>query len=383
MASSARHWNNPSIALHSSSNFIDFQKSVVHPMTKFQKGRVPDIFKNPCDNLQESIALLEEIVQDFIHSQCAGSSLEALIMSSRLHRTKSDLVQKCMDLFRIVNLFSCEWKMTSDNILALEQDYFKHWFVLDVAIRKMAVLENRIQKEKAEYALGNWIRLAKKVLYTEYVEHGESEAKGIDDFAASNALIATAKCKRLQERVDLLKRVVETSKMVKELQENILETPQDVQLQREAVFQFSQYFHQHNPGYQYVTSNFKNHPGIIYLSSRTGAFTLRSSKNIGLKRSKSCEFLSLKLKKDQVTFVEYLDWRFGLGNDLKSKGNPFRVTNKMIRLNSFDFKYDIETLKAEIFEPNDIDAFEVEERWLKGQNVLYKDQRGLKKASLR
>jgi hypothetical protein len=279
-----------------------------------------------------------------------------------------------MELIRIVKLFSGEWRITSDNIRALEQDYLKHWFVLDAAIRKMTVLENRLKKEKAEYALRNWIRVAKKVLFNESVEQGAiiQNIKDNDDAAA--LIIANAYNKRLSERVMLLNKSIRTNKFLKEIQENILDVPQEVQLQRDELSEFIQLFKKFNPGYEYLTRYFVGAiPRLEYISTRSGTFKLPTPKYTDLKRSKSFTIENSKMKEYKSIFIDYLAWKNA--PNAKVSGNPFRVRNILLRANSFNCKYDVGNLRSEVSEPSDLDAFVIEDRWLKGHSIDQKESR--------
>ena len=78
--------------------------------------------------------------------------------------SKSDLHQPLFELLNQVKLYAKTWNVNRLAMVELEKDYQRHYYVLDVAIRKLEGVESRIQRMKAQHNLSMWEKFALRVL---------------------------------------------------------------------------------------------------------------------------------------------------------------------------------------------------------------------------
>jgi hypothetical protein len=151
---------------------------VEHPMDVLGLGpeneREPvPIFDSICHDLVQNLSELEGCIEDllrwkddFTSQNIPGSvKLEISLLFSKLFRSKSDLHGPLFELVRQVMLYSRSWNVNREKLLALEKDYHEHYYVLDVAIRKIEALNNRISTNRTQHQLSLWERLANRILF--------------------------------------------------------------------------------------------------------------------------------------------------------------------------------------------------------------------------
>ncbi|KAJ2995937.1 hypothetical protein HDV02_000288 [Globomyces sp. JEL0801] len=170
--------------LHVNSHPDEFRKlqaSFEHPLTVLgienETETVP-VFQPICHDLIQNLTEMEASIEDlmkwkeeFIKQNVPSSvKLEITLLFSKLFRSKSDLHQPLFEMIKQVKLFSKSWSVNRSNMINLERDYHRHYYILDVAIRKL-----EIQKINAQSQLALWERFAIRLLYVQNVQ-GISQA---------------------------------------------------------------------------------------------------------------------------------------------------------------------------------------------------------------
>ncbi|KAI8895100.1 hypothetical protein BC833DRAFT_623343 [Globomyces pollinis-pini] len=175
--------------LHVNSHPDEFRKlqaSFEHPLTVLgienETETVP-VFQPICHDLIQNLTEMEASIEDlmkwkeeFIKQNVPSSvKLEITLLFSKLFRSKSDLHQPLFEMIKQVKLFSKSWSVNRSNMINLERDYHRHYYILDVAIRKLEVMQTHIQKINAQSQLALWERFAIRLLYVQNVQ-GISQA---------------------------------------------------------------------------------------------------------------------------------------------------------------------------------------------------------------
>lgn len=86
------------------------------------------------------------------------------MMFSKLFRSKSDFHDPLFELIKQVRIFSRPWINKKMALLELEADYIRQKHVLDVAIRKMEIMDQAIDKMKTDARVTKWARVARRLM---------------------------------------------------------------------------------------------------------------------------------------------------------------------------------------------------------------------------
>ncbi|KAF6026848.1 hypothetical protein EB796_014832 [Bugula neritina] len=131
----------------------------------------PNKFLVLCDGVLNSTSLLHESMNNFMsvkdtlleHTLPPSVLLTLSITSSKLFRSITDLNEPIQELIRLVRIFSTPWEEKSAALKKMHEDFHIKNRQLDVAVRRLTLLDAMAKKIAKERRLLNWEKLYCKV----------------------------------------------------------------------------------------------------------------------------------------------------------------------------------------------------------------------------
>jgi hypothetical protein len=314
-----------------------------HPMDVLglgpEKEREPvPIFDSICHDLVQNLSELEGCIEDLLRwkddftNQSIPSSvkLEISLLFSKLFRSKSDLHGPLFELVRQVMVYSRSWNVNREKLLELEKDYHEHYYVLDVAIRKIEALNNRISTNRTQHQLSLWERLTNRILYRHDIQAKQgSEVESVPEVPKKApaeqeqaSRISTPKgasqmASREAESPQPKKSKPDPSawdELKQDILENCLEEPEWRKTIRLTLRQFRKTLQKHFAGVSGVIQELIRRPipptapKLEYLSQRSGTIRFHL-KSFPKARALSVPNLSLFYKRNETVkaFQEWLE----------------------------------------------------------------------------
>ncbi|KAJ3321920.1 hypothetical protein HDV06_003786 [Boothiomyces sp. JEL0866] len=327
------------------SEFRDFQKNVDHPSNVVGIPLNPtaptaeNTFTKVTNDLLENSANFESAIEDLMkwkddfvkQSVPSAVKLEVTLLFSKLFRSKSDLHQPLFELIKQVRYYSQTWSAGREKMLVLEKDYHRHYHVLDVAIKKLEVLQAQDTEKDAAPKTPIVVKLNLNTEWENLKQLIKDEI--LDELPWKRQARGIIRAFKL-----LLKK---------------------------------QHIHLQSILKDYLIRPFVNYPNIVYLSTKSGTF-IQPKKEFPLVRSVSLPDLNEFYKKEEQ-YIEYNNWlndmnksvefdKFGnaLEDASKTKPNPLR---KHVRSNSFNCYYELNkstTVSNNANSANNINGLRVE-----------------------
>ncbi|KAJ3254875.1 hypothetical protein HK103_006771 [Boothiomyces macroporosus] len=364
------------------SEFKDFQNGVDHPSNVVGIHLTPtvslpdSIFTKLTNELLENTANVESAIEDLMkwkddfvkQSVPSAVKLEVTLLFSKLFRSKSDLHQPLFELIKQVRYYSQTWSAGREKMLVLEKDYHRHYHVLDVAIKKLEVLQaQHYRKIQAQKEMEREMRLKLAVDPT-----GESVTPGHVSRPTTERELAVRTPVAAKLHTDS-----EWEELKEAIRDEVLDEAPWRRQARGIICAFKLLLKKHHIHIQsilkdYLNRPFAQYPNITYLSTKSGTF-IQPKKEFPLVRSISEPDFSVFYKKEEQ-YKEYNEWlgninksvtfdKFGspLEDESKKKPNPLR---KHVRANSFHCYYELNqstTVGNNANSANNINAFRIDE----------------------
>ncbi|KAI8910374.1 hypothetical protein EDD86DRAFT_205230 [Gorgonomyces haynaldii] len=165
-------------------DFKAFQQEIVHPaivleiMAEEDDLNLVTPFDVQCNQLLNALADVEAAIEElntwkneFIKASVPSNvKLDIVILFASLFRSKSNLHQPLFDLIKQVRIYSRPWKEKRTALRKLEYVYRQNQRVLEVAIRKIEQVQQKLQLKQSLQRVSMWERLAMRILQTKSVE---------------------------------------------------------------------------------------------------------------------------------------------------------------------------------------------------------------------
>ncbi|KAJ3270955.1 hypothetical protein HDV01_007285 [Terramyces sp. JEL0728] len=355
----------------------DFQSNVDHPSNvvgiplTLPMPVADNIFTKLTNELLENTANVESAIEelmkwkdDFVKQSVPSAvKLEVTILFSKLFRSKSDVHQPLFELIKQVRYYSQTWAVGREKMLILEKDYHRHYHVLDVAIKKLELLQS--QHHRKIQAQEEMVR--------------ELQTKSADqpvDPKAATPIKQEVDVESVR-KTPLAKIQVksEWENMKQVIKDEILDEPLWRKQTRGIIRAFKlllkkQHIHLQSILKDYLTRPFVQYPHLVYLSTRSGTF-IQPKSEFPPVRSISVPDLTVFYKKEEE-YKEYNAWlndirksvefdKFGnpIDDEFKTKPNPLR---KHVRANSSNCCYELsQSTTVSTNSSNNINALRVDE----------------------
>ncbi|KAJ3302619.1 hypothetical protein HDV03_004804 [Kappamyces sp. JEL0829] len=355
-----------------SSDFRDFQSLIPHPLVRLGIEQGPSPFDQLAEEIKECLVEFEGSLEELLRwKERLGSEpvssmlkLESTVLLSKLYRTKSELHQPLFELVKQAQLYSRTWNVNRAAMIELEKDYHRHYYVLDVAIRKLEGAESRIGRLKAQHQLSLWEKLVIRVM--NHLQGGGAVDGNLPSTAQQLQLaLQAAKVAQEQEESEMLaKSQLEWFKLKHSIIDGIIDDPSWRLDLRATIQEFKQLLSIQHPGWSEITKTPWHRKGMVYLSTRSG--TCRPKRPMQHTRSASVPNLRLYYRHEKDV-REYRKWVENRQNEqLDELGmivsshtpNPLR---KRVRVNSFNAYFDLSDIQALPNEPeNNIDQMHLD-----------------------
>ncbi|XP_033101455.1 uncharacterized protein LOC117104681 [Anneissia japonica] len=141
-----------------------------------------------CDGVLNSITLVQSALADFLalkdemllHTIPPTLMAQLAIVSGKLYRSTTDMYTPVTELVRLVRVYSVPWEEKSAALKKLHTDYESKHKQLNIAIRRLQLLDMQSQRIAREKRIMNWEKLFSKL--TSCKGHGRRWKFLIDTF---------------------------------------------------------------------------------------------------------------------------------------------------------------------------------------------------------
>jgi hypothetical protein len=149
------------------------------PPTQFEA--LSDLVLNCCQELNTSLTDLAQWKDEILgHTLPAYVLLRLLVLYGRVHRSTVDLQVPILELVRIVRLYAHPWQRKSVALQRLHEDYDINKRHLDVALRRVTMTTESVDRLRSDRLYMHWERLFSKLLA--FRRHGRRWKFLIDSF---------------------------------------------------------------------------------------------------------------------------------------------------------------------------------------------------------
>lgn len=159
-------------------DFREFQQDMLYPgfaldiMVEEDDQKKVTEFDMYCNELLEALAEVETSIEELntwkntfiLQSVPSAVKLDIVILFARLFRSKSNLHQPLFDLIKQVRMYSRPWSEKRACLVKLDQAYHQNYQVLNVAIRKLENMQQKLNVSKAMCRINLWERIGLKML---------------------------------------------------------------------------------------------------------------------------------------------------------------------------------------------------------------------------
>jgi hypothetical protein len=275
-------------------------------------------FDSICHDLIENVSELEACIEDILKWKDDFTSqnipptvkLQVTLLFSKLFRCKSDLHGPIFEIVRQVMVYARSWNVNRESLLELEKEYHRQYYILDVAIRKLESMQNRMNAIKAQHQLSLWERLTTRILY-----HHNKDNKDEEEIVETVKPVQVEKTRAMSKPV-LAKKPEKVSTEWEKLKETIanycIDEPDWKREVRKKLNAFKTALRKHYAGVSGLVQELIQRPiprttaKLEYLSQKSG--TLRfNMKPFPRARSLSLPDLKLFHRRDS-TVREYQEW---------------------------------------------------------------------------
>ncbi|XP_013412001.1 histone-lysine N-methyltransferase SETD1B-A [Lingula anatina] len=127
----------------------------------------PNQFDNLCDGVLNAIALVHEELQEFLdlknellrHALPPNVLMKIGITSGKVYRRMTDLNEPVNELVRLVRVYSTPWEEKSAALKKLHEDYENKQRQLNVAIKRLQLVDAHSKRIAREKRIMNWEKL--------------------------------------------------------------------------------------------------------------------------------------------------------------------------------------------------------------------------------
>ncbi|XP_064617866.1 uncharacterized protein LOC135481989 isoform X2 [Liolophura sinensis] len=134
-------------------------------------AREPNKFDNLCDGVISSMGLVQAALKEMLefkdevlrHALPPSVLVRLALVTSRVYRSVSDLQMPSNELIRMVRVYSTPWEEKSTALKKLHQDYESKQRQLNIAIKRLQLVDAHSKRIAREKRLMNWEKLFSKL----------------------------------------------------------------------------------------------------------------------------------------------------------------------------------------------------------------------------